>query len=133
MHEKKNKYLATKIVFAEPSSCPKDDQQNKKGDEGYEVLYKDGYVSWSPKKAFEDANRLLDGEANFGLAVEAMKIGCSVRLPYWSEDVYLTIQVPDEHSKMTHPYIYVSSRFGLVPWVATQIEILSDKWVIIEK
>jgi len=70
-------------------------------------------------------------DLNFGDALSAVKNGESVRLPYWSKDVFLSLQLPDEHSKMTHPYIYVTSRFGLVPWVATQIEILSEKWEII--
>lgn len=70
----------------------------------------------------------------FGLALEALKKkGLSIGLPYWGKDVRLTMQNPDKHSKMTHPYIYVTSRFGLVPWVATQIEMLSEKWMLIEE
>ncbi len=64
----------------------------------------------------------------FGEALSKLKSGGKVCLPYWNEDVFLSLQKPDKHSKMTHPYIYVTSRFGLVPWVATQIEILSEKW-----
>jgi len=71
------------------------------------------------------------GEANFGYALDALKDGLKVRLPYWSKEVYLMLQVPDEHSKMTAPYIYVTSRFGKVPWVATQIELLSTNWEVI--
>ena len=66
-----------------------------------------------------------------GEAIQSMRNGLKVRLPHWSDDVYLSIQVPDGHSKMTHEYIYVTSRFGLVPWVATQIEILSNSWEIL--
>ena len=68
----------------------------------------------------------------FGEAIKALKNGQSVKLPYWGDDVYLSLQVPDEHSKMTHEYIYVTSRYGLVPWVATQVEILSDSWEILD-
>ena len=124
------KYLGVKIIEAEPANYPKDDQGNKKGDVGYKVKYKSGYTSWSPKDVFEEAYRKIDG-LTFGLAIEAMRKGMKVRLPYWSDDVYLSIQFPDEQSKMTAPYIYVTSRFGMVPWVATQIEILSEKWRII--
>lgn len=67
---------------------------------------------------------------SFGSAIEALKNGMNVKLPYWGDDVYLSLQRPDEHSKMTHEYIYAVSRFGLIPWVATQIEILSDSWEI---
>jgi len=67
----------------------------------------------------------------FGEALMFMEDGEAVRLPSWSEDVMLKLQVPDEHSKMTAPYIYVESRFGRVPWVATQIELLSRKWEMV--
>ena len=68
---------------------------------------------------------------SLGLAIDAMKLGLSVRLPYWSEDVFLSLQKPTDLSKMTATYIYVTSRFGLVPWTATQVELLSTEWEII--
>lgn len=40
-------YLGTKKIEAEP--------QEKDGKEGYKVKYPDGYISWSPKNAFEKA------------------------------------------------------------------------------
>lgn len=55
----------------------------------------------------------------------------SMRLPQWSEDVSIKIQYPDEHSKMTAPYLYVESRFGRVPWKETMIELFSDKWEVL--
>ena len=66
----------------------------------------------------------------FGDALKALREGKSVRLPHWSEEVRIKLQKPDEHSKMTAPYLYVESRFGRVPWVVTQIELLSDAWEI---
>lgn len=45
-------YIGTKIISAEP--CAKD------GREGYTVVYKDGYTSWSPADAFEEAYIALD-------------------------------------------------------------------------
>jgi len=54
----------------------------------------------------------------------------SMRLPQWKEDVSIKCQFPDEHSKMTSPYLYVESRFGKVPWKETVIELFSDKWEI---
>lgn len=68
----------------------------------------------------------------FGQALAAMQQGKSVRLPKWSPEVKIQIQFPDEHSKMTAPYMYVESRFGRVPWNPTQIEILSTDWEIVE-
>lgn len=54
--------------------------------------------------------------------------GLGIRLPNWSEDVVIRVQYPDEHSKMTAPYLYVESRLGRVPWKETMIELFSDKW-----
>ena len=54
-----------------------------------------------------------------------------MRLPQWSEDVVVRVQVPDENSKMTAPYLYVESRFGKVPWKETMIELFSDKWELV--
>ena len=65
---------------------------------------------------------------NFGEAFEEVKKGKSMRLPSWQEDVLIKAQFPDEHSKMTAPYLYVSSRFGNVPWKETMIELFSEKW-----
>ena len=46
-------YIGVKVIKAEP--------EVKDGKEGYKVCYKDGYVSWSPKEAFEEAYRVVDG------------------------------------------------------------------------
>jgi len=69
----------------------------------------------------------------FGQAIETMRSGGRVRLPKWLEDVFISIQVPDENSKMTAPYFYVTSRFGLVPWIPTMIEMLSIEWEVVEE
>jgi len=71
--------------------------------------------------------------ASFGKAIEAAKYGKFFRLKKWEKDVYISLQKPDEHSKMTHPYLYVTSRFGRVPWIPTMVEILSEDWDIIRE
>lgn len=44
---------------------------------------------------------------------------------------YLMLQVPDTHSKMTLPYIYITTVDGsLVPWLASQTDILATDWQI---
>lgn len=68
---------------------------------------------------------------NFGQAFEEVKKGKGMRLPAWNEDVVIRAQYPDEHSKMTAPYLYVESRFGKVPWKETMIELFSDKWEVV--
>jgi len=68
---------------------------------------------------------------NFEKAFEQVKSGKSMRLPQWQEDVKIKAQYPDEHSKMTAPYLYVVSRFGKVPWKETMIELFSEEWIVV--
>jgi hypothetical protein len=67
---------------------------------------------------------------NFGEAFEQVKIGHSMRLPSWGKDVLIKAQYPDDHSKMSAPYLYVQSRFGNVPWKETMIELFSEDWLV---
>jgi hypothetical protein len=100
---------------------------------GYFVVYEDGYESWSPVTAFEKGYSLLDGDrVGFGEALEAMKSGFSVQRDGWNgPGQYLTLQAPDPHSKMTLPYIYIRTKQGdLVPWVASQTDLLGLDWSI---
>ncbi len=55
-----------------------------------------------------------------------------MRLPGWKSDVIIRIQKPDENSKMTAPYLFVESRFGMIPWKETMIELFSDKWELVD-
>jgi hypothetical protein len=73
---------------------------------------------------------VADDKLGFDFVILALKAGKSVRKKAWAPDVFLTLQVPDDHSKMTAPYIFVTSRFGRVPWIGTQIEQLSNDWEI---
>ncbi len=65
------------------------------------------------------------------LSKEANDNPKGMRLPAWQPDVIIRVQVPDENSKMTAPYLYVESRFGKVPWKETMIEMFSDKWELV--
>jgi hypothetical protein len=67
---------------------------------------------------------------SFGDAIEVLKRGLHVTREGWNgKGMYLALQVPDEHSKMTWPYIYMKTAQGaLVPWVASQTDILADDW-----
>ena len=78
---------------------------------------------------------------NFGQAIEALKNGVRVTRAGWNGvGIFIELQTPDEHSKMTQPYIYIdttqlqttnpSSPKGLVPWLASQTDMLSDDWVL---
>lgn len=69
---------------------------------------------------------------NFGQAVEQLKIGNKVTRNGWNgKRMWLALQVPDANSKMTLPYIYMrTAQADLVPWLASQTDILSDDWAI---
>ena len=46
------------------------------------------------------------------------------------KDMYITLQCPDDDSKMTLPYIYLKTADGeLVPWVASQTDLLAEDWI----
>ena len=118
-------YIGVKIVQAEPSTCPKPMGKSKVGDPGYRVVYEDGYVSWSPKKAFEDANRLTDG-MTFGLAVEAMRKGLKVRLPDWREGRFVMFEINERGEA------YFFDSITRMQWRPGVDEILQDKWQIVD-
>lgn len=149
------KYIGTKIINAKPMN--RDDYNalrnfptpaNGSGaDEGYLVEYTDGgkpnlegfsgYVSWSPKEQFEKAYRTVEN-MTFGLATEALKRGKKVARTGWNgKGMYLELQIPDENSKMTLPYIYMKTADDkLVPWLASQTDVLTDvlaeDWAVVE-
>ncbi len=70
---------------------------------------------------------------NFGEAIELLKQGKQVSREGWNgEDMWLRLQIPSEHSKMTLPYIYMFTTCkNLVPWVASQTDILAEDWGIV--
>jgi len=46
--------------------------------------------------------------------------------------MWLNLQVPDAKSKMTLPYIYMKTvTDDLVPWLASQTDILADDWQLV--
>lgn len=68
---------------------------------------------------------------NFGEALELLKAGGKVtRLSWNGKGMWLALQVPDAHSKMQRPYIYIkTAQEQLVPWVASHGDLLGDDWV----
>jgi len=69
-------------------------------------------------------------ETNFGWALNKLKEGFAVYREGWNgPGQYLALQVPDDNSKMTLPYIYISTAQGdLVPWLASQTDMLAMDW-----
>lgn len=54
-----------------------------------------------------------------------------IRLPHWKEDVIVKVHHPSEFDDMTHPYLYVQSRYGKVPWRETFPEMFSEEWEVV--
>lgn len=71
--------------------------------------------------------------ANFGEAIEALKQGYSVARKGWNgKGMWLSLQEPDELSKMTLPYIYMKTACdNQVPWLASQTDMLAEDWEIL--
>lgn len=45
---------------------------------------------------------------------------------------FIELQVPDQHSKMTLPYIFITTVQGdRVPWLASQTDLLASDWYIV--
>jgi len=70
---------------------------------------------------------------NFGNAITGLRTGYKVSRKGWNgRGMWLALQVPDEHSKMSRPYIYMKTADDkLVPWVASQTDILADDWELV--
>lgn len=70
---------------------------------------------------------------NFSGALAALKDGYRVFRQGWNgKGMYLELQRPDSNSKMTLPYIFISTVDGnLVPWLASQTDILAEDWEVL--
>lgn len=108
-------------------------------DWGYVVKYPDGFISWSPSKAFEDGYRPVPTEGmTFGEAIEALRNGERVCRRGWNgKGMWLEMQRPDKHSKMTLPYLYLNypedsehTPGARVPWLASQTDVLAQDWML---
>lgn len=66
----------------------------------------------------------------FGQALKSLKAGGRVTRFGWNgKGMWLELQVPDAHSKMSRPYVYMKTADDqLVPWVASQSDILAEDW-----
>lgn len=69
-----------------------------------------------------------------GEAIEVMKRGARVARKGWNgKGMWLALQVPDQHSKMTEPYVYMrTATGGLIPWLCSQADLLACDWIIVD-
>jgi hypothetical protein len=159
------KFIGTKIIHAEPMDECKFLREFKGRDTsdrdtlpGYRVVYPDGYVSWSPKAAFEEAYRPTDG-MTFGLATEAMKKGFKVQRAGWNGKGQWVVLMPALYlppynsqtpgakvNDRTARHIGVDTPLDSQPyfalwnaqgkwqpgWVPSTSDCLADDWMIVE-
>lgn len=67
---------------------------------------------------------------HIGQAIAALRKGSKVTREGWNgAGQFIELQVPDAHSKMTIPYLYITTVTGdRVPWLASQTDILAEDW-----
>jgi hypothetical protein len=133
-------FIGTKVVEAET--------EERDGVLGYKVVYPDGYVSWSPPEAFEEAYR-LSGEMNFGHALEMLKRGHKVARAGWNGKGMFLFLVPGSTFKVNRPpllgiypegtevnyhaHIDMKTADGqVVPWLCSQTDALAEDWCLVE-
>jgi len=133
--------------------------ENENGaDEGFLVEYVDGgasndprhegYISWSPADVFARAYRPTDA-MSFGRAVEMLKLGRKVARAGWNGKGMFLFLVPGSTFTVNRPpllgiypegtqidyhaHIDMKTAQGyVVPWLASQADILADDWQIVE-
>ncbi len=68
---------------------------------------------------------------SFSWALLRLKEGGKMQRNGWNgKGMYIELQKPDKHSKMTLPYIFMKTADNnLVPWLASQTDLLADDWV----
>ena len=131
-------YIGLKRVLAEA------EDNEATGESGYAVVYQDGYRSWSPVEAFEDAYRPVNG-AGFDAALEGLKRGQRWTRAGWNGKGMFVFLVPGSHFTVNRPpllgiypegtgidyrsHIDMKTAQGdVVPWVASQSDVLADDW-----
>jgi hypothetical protein len=67
---------------------------------------------------------------DFGMALSKLRRGERVQRAGWNgKGMWLALQRPDAHSKMSLPYIYMKTADDkLVPWLASQTDMLAMDW-----
>lgn len=72
----------------------------------------------------------MEPNFDFGEALKQLKAGKRVSRIGWNGlGQFLELQRSDDHSKMTLPYIFIVTVQGdLVPWSASQTDMLADDW-----
>jgi len=72
-------------------------------------------------------------DMDIGEAVYQLKLGKKVMRNGWNgKGMWLEYQKPDENSKMTLPYVFMTTVQGdRVPWLASQTDLLAEDWDVV--
>ena len=122
-------------------------------EEGYHVVYPDGYESWCPKAQFKAACRPVDG-MTFGIAIDACRYkGAKIQRANWNgegqyvryEEVPVSVDGKLHTEPQGTPGMVVSGCFvfhfvnrktgetGIqVGWLASQADLAASDWRIVE-
>ncbi|MBQ9740694.1 MAG: DUF2829 domain-containing protein [Kiritimatiellae bacterium] len=156
------KYIRCHIVEAKSCTLDEWEQETgrtwnepdrPRTEEGYKCDYPSGYSGWCPKVEFEKVSRPIDG-MTFGMAIEAMKLGKKVARAGWNgKGMYVWIMpgstvkdcktITDPHLKAIDEAegeirflgsVRMRTATGdvLTGWLASQTDMLSDDWQIVE-
>ena len=148
------KYIGTKQIEAEPMTRGEyakfsgrnsilTEKGESENDKGYKVTYEDGYVSWSPEKAFLGAYR-KSGEMNFGHALELLKRGEKVARKGWNgKGMFLFLATGKEFEsenfgdklpEIINDVICMKTAQNTIciGWLASQTDMLAEDWKIVE-
>ena len=112
-------------------------------DEGYLMEYENGHVQWLPKEMFETDYKECNA-MTFGFAIEAMKKGKKVARKGWNGKGMYLFKSPKVGCQMHKQYtgkdindlqefiVMKAADDTLVPWLASQTDVLAEDWMIIE-
>ncbi len=127
-------YILTRVVMAEPLQI--------NGVEGYTIRFPGQGVHFRSMDELVTGNQSLRpcDDMDFGHALDALKCGRKVARTGWNgKGLWLELQRPDAHSKMTLPYIFMSypddaanTPGARVPWLASQTDMLAEDWKVVE-
>ena len=145
------RYIGTKIIKARPMT--RGDYNDYRGwqipadedplDEGSLMEYENGHVQWLPKEMFETDYKECNA-MTFGFAIEAMKKGKKVARKGWNGKGMYLFKSPKVGCQMHKQYtgkdindlqefiVMKAADDTLVPWLASQTDVLAEDWMIIE-
>ncbi len=71
---------------------------------------------------------------DIGWAIKRLWGGQRIRRAGWNgKGMWIGLQIPDAHSKMSLPYVYMHTvHRDLVPWLCSQADLLAFDWELAE-